>query len=113
MAIVVLAAAILIFNYARSMSDGQLVVEVRVDGEVVDEFSLEETVTKEYYTDFGFNRLIIVGGEVYIEDADCLTRSCIADGHRHLSGEALVCLPNRFTVEIIGGEGGDVDAISQ
>ena len=112
-AIVLMAAAILMYNDGRSMNDGELRVEVRVDGEIVDDFSLKETIKKEYHTEFGFNLLIIEKGEVYIQDADCLTRSCIMDGHRHLSGEALVCLPNRFTIEIIGEEGGDVDAISQ
>ncbi len=111
--IVMLAALILMVNQMGSTSQGNLSVEIRIDGEVVDVFSLHENVTKEYHSEFGYNLLVIENGEVYIEDADCLTRSCIESGHRHKSGEAIVCLPNRFTVEIIGGEGGDVDAISQ
>ncbi len=113
LAIVLVAAVILMINQIGSTSEGDLVVEVRIDGEIVDEFSLHEDIRKEYLSEFGYNLLVIEDSEVYIEDADCLTRSCIESGHRHKSGEAIVCLPNRFTIEIIGGEGGDIDAISQ
>lgn len=108
-----LAGIVFIVNANRSNSAGQLMAEVRIDGEIVDEFFLEENITKEYNTEYGYNKLVIQDSVVTVIDADCSDFICVNTKDGSGMGDSIVCVPNRFTVEIVGGEGGDVDAIAQ
>ncbi len=103
----------MLINYSRGQSESELIVEVRVDGTIVDEFSLHENITKEYSTKYGSNTLIIEDGKIYISSSDCNDQICVDTKAGSLNGDAIVCVPNRFTVEVIGDKGGDVDAIAQ
>ena len=99
------------FN-SRQSEDSILIVEVRIDGEVIDRFNINEEVDKEYATEFGYNRLEIHDGVASITEADCRDQICVNTKNATKAREAIVCVPNRFTVEVIG-EGGDIDVISQ
>ncbi len=109
----IIIGIISVYTYnGRQGEDDVLIVEVRIDGEVVDRFHLEDEVDKEYHTEYGFNHLHIHDGSASIVAADCRDQICVNTKDATKAREALVCVPNRFTVEIIG-EGGDIDVISQ
>lgn len=80
------------------------VVTVRVSGQVVEQFSLHDTVR---YTitgaDGGTNLLIVQDGEAWLEDADCPDALCVGMGKIHLNGQSIVCLPHEVVIEIVGG----------
>jgi hypothetical protein len=99
-------------NYSRNQSEEPIQVEVRVNGELFDTFSIEETVNKVYNTEFGMNALKIENKTVTVSDADCLDQICVDTKQGTGNGDAIVCVPNRFTVELIG-KGGDIDAIAR
>jgi hypothetical protein len=99
------------FN-SRQSEDDILIVEVRIDGEIVDRFNVNEEIDKDYETEFGENHLHIHDGIVSVTYADCRDQICVNTKDATQAREAIVCVPNRFTVEIIG-EGGDIDVISQ
>lgn len=49
-------------------------------------------------------------GRVRIARSDCPTQDCVHTGWISRPGQSIVCLPNRLTVELTGGDGG-VDAV--
>jgi hypothetical protein len=99
------------FN-SRKSEDDNLIVEVRIDGEIVDRFNINEEIDKDYETEFGYNHLSIDEGAANITEADCRDQICVNTKEATQAREAIVCVPNRFTVEVIG-EGGNIDVISQ
>lgn len=50
------------------------------------------------------NRLVIQSGEASIEWADCPDQICVRHAPISRGGQSIVCLPNRVTVEIKGGD---------
>lgn len=102
------------FNTWRSqVGEGdQVIVEVRINGHVADRFPLDEDLEKEYETAYGHNHLLIKDNVATISDADCPDQICVETKDATKPGDAIVCVPNRFTVELIG-EGGDIDVLSQ
>ncbi|MCI8889442.1 MAG: NusG domain II-containing protein [Hungatella sp.] len=82
-----------------------VMVEVSVDGKVVEELDLNkdgEFVIKGYGS--GTNTLIIEDGQAYISDATCPDRICIYQGKISSSGEMIICLPNLMIAKIVGEE---------
>ena len=79
-------------------------VEVRVDGELVAEYSLSRDRTVEIEGVGGNNRLVIRDGEAMIEYADCPDGICAAHSPISRSGESIVCLPHRVIVTVKANE---------
>ncbi len=76
-------------------------VNVRVDGRILESFSLD--IDREYLIkgyDGGENMLVIKDGEAYISHADCPDGLCIKMGHISRRGQSIICLPHRISVEI-------------
>lgn len=100
-------------TWRSQVSEGDsVIVEVRINGQVEDRFPLDEDVEKEYETVYGHNHLVIKDHIATISDADCPDQICVDTKDATKPGDAIVCVPNRFTVELIG-EGGDIDVLSQ
>ncbi|MDR2156971.1 MAG: NusG domain II-containing protein [Clostridiales Family XIII bacterium] len=61
------------------------------------------------------NRIVIErdGGKMQVRmaDATCPGKDCVRHAPVNLSGQCIVCLPNRLLVEIVGGEN-DFDAFT-
>lgn len=98
-------------NYFNSKVDN-LTVEVRINSELMDTFSVKESVDKTYQTEYGMNELSIIDGVVSVVAADCRDLICVHTKDATHSGDAIVCIPNRFTVEIVGAKS-EVDVIAQ
>lgn len=112
--VVVVAIGLLLFNGYRNSIDDPITVEVRVNGEVVDSFSIDDNIEKVYESEFGMNKISIADHVVSVVDADCHDQICVNTKHGIQNGDAIVCVPNRFTVELIGTEdGGGIDAIAR
>ena len=82
-----------------------VIVEVSIDGVVVEELDLSkdmEIVIKGYQG--GTNTLVIENGQAYIADATCPDKICIYQGKISRSGEMIICLPNRMIAKIVGQE---------
>ena len=103
-AIILAAAAFYIGNRIINR-EPPVVVEVTVDGVVVEELDLGkdgEFVINGY--NHGANTLIIENGEAWISDATCPDKVCIHQGKINRSGEMIVCLPNLMIAKIVGEE---------
>jgi len=102
-----------IINVERSFVSKSMEVFVRVNGEVIDQFDIGSDIKKVYETERGSNEIIINSGNAYISEADCPDSICVNTKHAAKNGDSVVCLPNRFSIEIVGRNEGEVDAISQ
>ena len=62
-----------------------------------------------------YNVVTISGGKVSVTEASCKNQVCVKHSEISLSGESIVCLPNRLIVRIEGGndeEGGGYDSVT-
>lgn len=107
-----------------------LIVVVTVDGEEYYRGSLDSSVmlengdnTEEYILQFqkqnrkeidinGHNKVIIEGGKVWMDGADCPDKLCVSQGKISKSGQAIICLPNKVMVTIKGGKS-EYDGVAQ
>ena len=85
---------------------GETVV-VTVAGEEFGRYSLSEEREVVIETENGKNVLTIKDGYADIVDATCPDGLCERQRKINESGETLVCLPNKVTVTVIGGDGVD------
>lgn len=104
---ILLGAALLGLCLILFRGEGTM-VEVTIDGELYGRFSLGEERIEEIRTgEDQLNRLVIRGGEAFIEEANCPDGICAA--HRPISheGESIICLPHRVVASIVGEEAED------
>lgn len=104
--VLLLAALILVIlalfgvNWLAAQKKGAL-VEVSVEGKVVDTFPLnknEDIVIRGY--NGGTNHLIIKNGGAFISEASCPDKVCVRQGVIRERGQSIVCLPNKMIVTI-------------
>lgn len=105
--IILLIVGFLTFFIIKSQREYGAIVRITVDGELVAEYSLFDK--GEYVLNGGTNILVISEGEAFVREASCPDGLCVNQGKISLSGERIVCLPNRVMVEVIG-EGDDIFA---
>jgi hypothetical protein len=117
---VLLIAGILLFSVigwalASQAGDYAGTAEVRVtmNGELYGIYPLSEAREIAVNGDYE-NRIVIeenAAGEMQarMRDATCPGQDCVHHAAINLSGQNIVCLPNRVLVEI-SGEGNDIDA---
>lgn len=86
-----------------SKKEGEYAV-VTVNGEEYGRYSLssEEEIVIE--TERGKNVIVIRDGYADIADATCPDGLCERQRRINETGESLVCLPNKVTVTVIGGD---------
>ncbi len=101
-------AAILIFLSVISIVLVNLLMprgayaEVRINGEPVALYPLSED--GEYKLNGGTNLLVIKDGCAYMTEADCPDGTCVRTGAVTQVGEAIICLPNKISVTIVGAD---------
>ena len=104
-AILAVAAALFAWNRFRH-SEPAVLVEVTVNGKVVEMFNLNEdtdyVIESNEHGIPGTNHLIIKDGEAWISEASCPDKVCVYQGKVSHEGEMIVCLPNLVIVRIMG-----------
>ncbi len=103
-----LAAGLLFLAGALGGSPGRWAV-VRQDGREIARYSLDQDGV--YPLNGGTNLLVIQGGWAFVREASCPDKLCVRQGRIQKTGQSIVCLPNRLTVSIEGGDR-DVELIS-
>ena len=90
---------------------GGLAAVVSVDGVEQERFPLEDrtwTVSAGGYT----LKIEMTETEVWVEASDCPTQDCVHTGHISRSGQSIICLPARVSIQLVGGqEDGGLDAV--
>lgn len=85
---------------------------VRQNGRLLRALPLDTDCTMAFTLEDGINVVEISDGTVRIIQADCPDGTCMRMGPICRTGETLVCLPHRLTVEITGADEA-VDAVTR
>ena len=87
-------------------------VEIRRNGQVQTVLPLEKDTRLVLKDESGSNTLVIENGQAWIEQADCPDGLCMKTGKISRTGQSIICLPHRLSVEIVGETSpSDVDVI--
>ena len=86
--------------------------EIYQNGSLVREVSLDTDQTFDLSGDY-VNTVTVENGQIAITSSTCPGSDCVHSGWAHRAGQAIICLPNRVEIRLIGTTGsGDVDAIA-
>lgn len=99
--IVLLVAGVMaLFMYFGQGKNGAA-VRVMIDGNEHGSYSLGDGRVVEISNTYGYNRIVIEDGNVFMEEADCPDQYCVE--HRKISktNETIVCLPHKLVVEVL------------
>ncbi len=91
--------------------DGNMVL-VSVDGAEIERFSLGKDTEYEIEGVGGTNLLVIKDGFAYVESADCPDCLCVKQGRISKPGEAIICLPHRVIIKILGNDKKAIDIMA-
>lgn len=75
-------------------------VTVKVGNSDEARYSLSED--GEYTLNGGTNILTIRDGKAFMSHADCPDKTCVRSGKINMTGERIVCLPNRIYITVVG-----------
>lgn len=84
---------------------------VRLEGQIVHKLSLAQDQEITVIGPAGETTIQVQGGRVRVLRSPGAQEICMRQGWIHQPGQALICLPNRVTIEIPGDSG--IDAISR
>lgn len=108
--IALLGLAVFFYNTGLFGKEGEI-LEVSKDGQVIAKLKLSEDQI--YTTPDGKNTLKIQDGVVSMIEADCPDQLCVHTKPLTNSSGAIVCLPNRVALRILGKEEEGLDAITE
>ncbi|MCM1273371.1 MAG: NusG domain II-containing protein [Clostridium sp.] len=103
----ILIAIVLVIGFTalliqRVMQKTGRTVAVILSGNEIERFSLDADM--EYKIELkdggGYNILVIKDGEAYVSEATCSEQICVKHNAISSTGETIVCLPHKLTIEI-------------
>lgn len=78
------------------------------------EMPLDKDATITVTTDLGTNVIEVKDGRVRAEEADCPNQDCVHQGWIGKTGQQIVCLPHKLTVDIVDeGAQADYDVVGR
>lgn len=100
--VLLLAAGLTVWLTVQAAASGAIQVEVYQQGKLLRRCGLDEPQSFVVQGDFS-NTVTIRDGRVAIEQSDCPGADCVHSGWISQAGRAIVCLPNRTEVRLVGG----------
>lgn len=98
-----LVAALILFAVIKPSDVCGSAAVVYVNGTEVSRYPLDTNGS--YVLNNGTNTLVIENRKAYVTDSLCPDKLCEKQGMIYYENQSIVCLPNRLTVMIEGGEG--------
>jgi hypothetical protein len=98
-------------RFGESVAPGSRVRIIRADDRV-ETFPLAKDTVVTVNGPLGNTEVEIGGGAVWIAEAPCPQKTCVHQGKIRLSGQIVVCVPNRICVEVERAGGDGVDCIT-
>lgn len=109
--VVVAIISYITIKYVGKSDGGQ--VEVVIDGNTIESFSLNEDITFKIVIDEeNYNILEIKEGVAKVIEADCPDKLCVSQSSINEEGESIICLPHKLVVRVVKTSKSDVDAIA-
>lgn len=90
-------------------------VEISIKGKLYQKVLIKDNTFKKTIkikTALGTNVVEIENGGAKMIDADCHDKICIKEGFKDKNGQTIVCLPNKFVVEIKGEDKAETDGVA-
>lgn len=91
-------------------------IRITVDGKVIKKITFGKNMigkTIDIRTQYGYNKIEIGDGKVRVIEADCPDKLDVKQGWISKSGEIIVCLPHKLTIEIVGkNQADEIDDVS-
>ena len=86
---------------------------VLVAGQEIGRYALDEEQEILIGDENAYNILVVGHRRAWIQEATCSDGLCVRQGMVNRSGQSVICLPNKVTVTIVGGEGPAVDEVAR
>lgn len=103
--ILVIAVVGLLINF-YIQKEPSTYLTISIDQTIVETLDLSKDTELLLETDQGgSNRLIVKDGMAWISEASCPDHVCIHQGKIQLSGQMIVCLPNRVVIQVVSESG--------
>ena len=101
--LILLTFNIYLFVNRKIKGTSEKLAKFSVNGKEVKEILLSENLNMDFIIEsfFGKNVVEIRNGKVRIKDASCKDKLDVKKGYIENINESLVCIPNRFIVEIL------------
>ena len=113
MAVIIVCSVLFYFllNSIHKNEKGNQVV-ITISGSEYGRYNLNENQTIEIKSDNGINKIKIENGSVSVDYANCPDKFCVKNKAISKSGETIICLPNKLTIEIVGDKNSsDIDVV--
>ncbi len=114
---VIIVSAILLFMVFLSFfigksnfKGGERYACIYVDGKKEYVYPLDnkkESETVEIKNKYGYNRIVVESGCVYVSSSDCKSHDCIKAGRISQRGEFIICAPHKLMIKIKKTSGDD------
>jgi len=75
---------------------------IHIDGKKIDRISLKKNFLKSYSTKNGRLTVVAESGKAWIQASTCPQKVCVSSAPISLPGERIICVPNRFLLEVEG-----------
>lgn len=95
------------FGALGSGSGANVVVVHDADGNEL-RFSLDQDARQTITTSLGSNTVVVEGGSVHVEEADCSNHDCMKQGMINTPGQQIICLPHKLWIEVLTADGSSV-----
>lgn len=109
--LVIAFALFLVMHLTRSEAGNQ--IRITVDGTVYGTYSLAKDQVIEVKENDFYNRIRILDGEAYMEEANCPDGYCEEQGKIRGRTQTIVCLPHKLVVEVLDEDGMEYDGTSE
>ncbi len=114
-AVLVLCAALFLALYVFNSNTGNY-VEIEQNGVVIHKMPLD--INAVYNVESGgevTNTVEVKNGSVSVTYANCPDQICVNHRPVNLSGESIICLPNRVVVSVVEADGreSEIDGVAQ
>lgn len=111
--ILVLGIGLFVIFQMQDRPIGEKIV-IEQDGKTYGTYSLLENQSISIMDDEGniTNMVVVEEGVAYVEQATCPDHLCMEQKSISRDKETIVCLPNKVTVTVMGGEKNDLDAVA-
>lgn len=109
--ILLIAAAGMAFLFLNQKPGDKVIV--MVDGEVYQEYPLNEDITVDIPgVNGGINHLVIKDGHADVTDANCPDKVCVRQKQIDKNGETIVCLPNKVIIKVESSTESEIDGVT-
>jgi|TARA_B110000240_G_C13227317_1_gene337308 hypothetical protein len=103
--IIILFCALIIIStkFLWNLPQGEY-LQIYKNNEILATYSLNQKVTKIINGEKGETKIIIDNGKVRFTSAPCTKKYCIHQGWINKANQIIICIPNKISISILGGE---------